>query len=62
MPKAQDNSEEYMRVQDGYLEIRVKLGPGTPSTSGKSLVVASTGGFALVGDGVKVNLTAIKPR
>lgn len=58
---AKDN-EEYMRVQDGFLEIRVKLGPGTPSSSGKSLVVVSTGGFVPVGDGIKVNLTAIKPR
>ena len=58
---AKDNTE-YMRVQDGYLEIRVKLGPGTPSSTGKSLVVASTGGFVAVGDGLKVNLTAIKPR
>ena len=58
---AKDNTE-YMRVQDGYLEIRVKLGPGTPSSTGKSLVVASTGGFVLVGESVKVNLTAIKPR
>lgn len=51
-----------MRVQDGYLEIQVKLGPGTPSSTGKSLVVASTGGFVLVGESVKVNLTAIEPR
>ena len=58
---AKDNTE-YMRVQDGYLEIRLKLGPGTPSSTDKSLVVASTGGFVAVADGLKVNLTATKPR
>lgn len=52
---------EYMRVKDGHLEVRMKLTPGHRSTSGKNLVVASTGGFKPAnGSDVRVNLTAIK--
>jgi hypothetical protein len=53
---------EYIRVtSDGYLEIRQKVGKGTVSASGKSLVVVSTGGFKPVDGGdIKVNLTAIR--
>jgi len=58
---ASQNSE-YIRVQGGYLEIRQKIGAGRPSSTGRNLVVVSTGGFKEVegGDGLKVNLTAIK--
>ncbi len=35
---------EYIRVKDGYLEIRQKLGEGKLSSSGKSTVLASTNG------------------
>ena len=38
------NKEEYLRVQDGFLEIRAKLGKGTRSASGKTLVLASSRG------------------
>jgi hypothetical protein len=53
---------EYIRVKDGYLEIRQRIGKGTPSSTGRSLVVVSTGGFKEIdgGSGLKVNLTAIK--
>jgi hypothetical protein len=53
---------EYIRVKDGYLEIRQRISKGTPSSTGRSLVVVSTGGFKEIdgGSGVKVNLTAIK--
>lgn len=37
-------NDEYIMVANGYLEIRIKLGAGVPSASGKSLVVASTRG------------------
>lgn len=52
---------ESIRVEKGYLEIRVPLGKGRPSSTGKSLVRYSTGGFVPVEgeDGLKVNLTAI---
>ena len=51
---------EYIKVEGGYLEIRQKLGPGKLSSSGKSKVVVSTGGFtAIEGSDVRVNLTAI---
>ena len=54
--------EEYTRVVNGYLEIRVALTKGRPSSTGKSLVVYTTGGFVQAESGdrpVKVNLTAI---
>lgn len=55
------NNGEHIRVKDGYLEIRQKVGKGTLSSSGKSLVVVSTGGFKPIdGSEVRVNLTAIK--
>lgn len=38
------DGEEYIRVKDGYLEIRVKLGAGQMSASGKSRVLASSRG------------------
>lgn len=51
---------EYIRIAGGFLEIRQRVGAGTPSSSGKSTVVVSTGGFKPVdGSDVKVNLTAI---
>ena len=58
---AQKNTAEYMRVEAGFLEIRQKLSAGHLSTSGKSHVVVSTGGFKPAdGPGeVRVNLTAI---
>lgn len=55
--------QEYIRVKEGYLEIRQKLTKGTPSASGRNLTIATTGGFKDVeGSDVRVNLTAIKPR
>jgi len=53
---------EYVRIEKGYLEVRVPLGKGRPSSTGKSLVLYSTGGFVQAEGGdrpVKVNLTAI---
>lgn len=56
-------SEEYIRVKDGYLEIRQKVGKGTISSSGKNMTVVSTGGFqGIEGSDIRVNLTAIKKR
>lgn len=59
---AAESNGEYIRVKGGYLEIRQKVGAGRPSATGRSLVVVSTGGFKEIegGDGVRVNLTAIK--
>ena len=37
-------SGDYIRVKDGYLEVKLKLGPGVRSTSGKTMVVYSTRG------------------
>jgi len=60
--QAQAPVQEYIRVSpDGkFLEIRRHIGTGTPSTSGKSNIVVSTGGFTPIADSpVRVNLTAI---
>ena len=63
MAKANGNGAEYIRIVGGFLEIRQAVGAGTISSTGKSLVVASTGGFKPVeGSEIKLNLTAIKPR
>lgn len=51
---------EYIRVAGDYLEIRQKIGTGHTSSTGKSKVVVSTGGFKPVKDSpVLVNLSAI---
>ena len=56
------NTEEYVRVVGGYIEIRQKVGKGHPSSTGKNLVVVSTGGFKSITDSdVRVNLTALRP-
>ncbi len=39
-----NGAEEYIRVKDGFLEIRARLGKGVPSSTGKTLVVASSRG------------------
>ena len=36
--------QEYQRILRDHLEIRVKLNGGTPSASGKTLVIASSHG------------------
>ena len=52
-----------IKIENNVLMIDVPLSSGTPSASGKSLVVASTGGFIdIPGSEVRINLTAIKPR
>lgn len=62
----ENKTAEYMRVvpvgKDRFLEMRRKLGTPRPSSSGKTRVVDSTGGFARVPDSdVSVNLTATVP-
>jgi hypothetical protein len=53
---------EYIREAKGYIEIRLKVGAGSLSSTGKSKVVATTGGFVVVADSdIKVSLNAIKP-
>lgn len=55
------NNGQYIRVKDGHLEIRLPVSKGRPSSTGRNLVVVSTGGFTAVeGTDIKVNLTAIK--
>jgi hypothetical protein len=50
-------------VKNKSLIITCPLNGGTPSKTGKSLVVATTNGFVEVPNSdIKVNLNAIKPR
>lgn len=53
-----------IRVANGTMTITCPVnGQGTPSSSGKSMVVATTNGFVLVdGSDLKVSLNVIKPR
>lgn len=52
-----------MEVKGKSLIITCPLNGGVPSKTGKSLVVATTNGFAEVPKSdIKVNLNAIKPR
>jgi phosphosulfolactate phosphohydrolase-like enzyme len=50
-----------IKVVGDTLTIKATLGKGTPSASGKTLVVATTNGFKVV-EGYKVSLNVIKAR
>ena len=51
---------EYIRIADGHLEVRQKVGKGTLSGSGKNRTVVSTGGFKPIdGSDIRVNIIAI---
>lgn len=56
------NGAEYIREVGGYLEIRKKLGAGHTSSTGKSQVIVSTGGFTeCTGPtGLRVSVLAIR--
>ena len=50
------------KVEGNVLKITLPLSDGTLSKSGKSKVVASTGGFVSVaGSNIKLSINAIKP-
>ena len=52
-----------IKVQDGKLIITCQLGAGVPSSTGKSLILATTSGFVPVeGSDIKVSLNVIKSR
>lgn len=52
-----------IKVENNTLTITCPLGSGVPSSTGKSLVVATTNGFvAVAGSDLKVSLNVIKPR
>ena len=52
-----------IKVNGNKLVIEADLHDGIPSSSGKTLVVASTNGFVAVADtDIKVSLNVIKPR
>ena len=52
-----------IKIVDDKLTIIATLGSGVPSSTGKTLVVATTNGFqAVAGTEYKVNLNVIKDR
>jgi len=52
-----------IKIDNDKLIITCTIGSGVPSSSGKSLVVATTNGFVSVADSdLKVSLNVIKPR
>jgi hypothetical protein len=61
MVQKNKGTAEYIQVMDGYLEIRLKLQPGHPSSTGRNFIRVTTGGFKPAdGDGdIRVNVTAI---
>ena len=52
-----------IKLEGNKLTITATLDSGTPSASGKTMVVATTNGFvAVAGTDIKVSLNVIKPR
>ena len=52
-----------IKVEGDKLTITCTLGSGVPSSSGKTLVVATTNGFqAVTGTDIRVSLNVIKSR
>lgn len=52
-----------IKVTGDKLTITCTIGSGVPSSTGKTLVVATTNGFiAVAGSDLKVSLNVIKPR
>ena len=52
-----------IKVEGNKLTIVATIGSGVPSSSGKSLVVATTNGFvAVAGSDIRVSLNAIRPK
>jgi len=52
-----------IKVVGNKLTITADLGSGVPSSTGKTLVVATTNGFqAVAGTDIRVSLNVVKPR
>jgi len=52
-----------IKLEGNKLTITATIGSGVPSSSGKTLVVATTNGFISVADSnLKVSLNVVKPR
>lgn len=55
--------EMEIRIEGNQLIIKSTIGSGVPSSSGRTLVVATTNGFVPVeGSDLRVSLNVIKPR
>jgi len=58
-----DDTGLSIKVEGNQLIITATIGSGVPSSSGKTLVVATTNGFVPVADSnLRVSLNVIKPR
>lgn len=59
-------AEEYIRVSEGFIEVRQRLTAPVLSKTGKTMIVFTTSGFVGVeggvADGVKANITVNVPR
>ena len=52
-----------IKVKGDKLTITTTLGSGIPSSTGKTLIVATTNGFqAVAGTDIRVSLNVIKPK
>ncbi len=52
-----------IKLEGATLTITATISSGVPSSSGKTLVVATTNGFVSVADSnIKVSLNVVKPR
>jgi len=52
-----------IKLEGEKLTITTTIGSGVPSSSGKTLLLATTNGFvAVAGSDIKVSLNVIKPR
>ncbi len=52
-----------IKVEGNKLTLTATLSSGVPSSTGKTMVVATTNGFvSVVGTDIKVSLNVIKPR
>jgi hypothetical protein len=49
-------------IKDGKLTVTMPLSAGTPSKTGKTLIVFTTGGFVAVCGDYKISINVIKGR
>lgn len=54
-------AEEYIKVtEDGYLELRKKLTDQGASSTGKSTIMLSSGGWQTLTEDLSINLVVVK--
>lgn len=54
---------EYVKIEDGFSMMKVRLQPATLSSTGKSNIIYTSHGFQMVdSSGAKYSITVIQPR